>query len=366
MSVKYDPIIRGAFPVGVRTQELIDTSRERNLPVEFWYPATEEYRGQDLDKKTQDKFRLLSSVRQEAVRDAQLREGCYPLILFSHGYSGHRRQTTHLCCHLASHGYIIASVDHMGNTIMEMVDSFMKTKQGAFVEEMAEIGERSALDRPLDIIFLIDNIISGNTWVQTEAIDAEHIGMIGHSFGGWTTLVVTGRDARICAALPLAPGGGETPQKKDEDGRDSANLLTTIRTFWNRDVPTLYLAAEKDTLLRLPTIFDLYNRTPEPKRLIVLNNADHFHFNDDIERVHEFFRTQFMTMGGNNSETKILANSMLPASELHPSKGAYEYIRGLGLAHMDANLKRKPEAEEFLSSDLKTIFAKRNIDISLY
>ncbi len=364
MSAKYDPIMRGSFPVGVRTQELTDILRKRKLPVEFWYPAIEEYRGQDLNRKTQDKFRLLGKVRQEAVRDAQLEESCYPLIIFSHGFSGHRRQTTHLCCHLASHGYIVASVDHIGNTFMEMIENFTK---GMSAEEMAENSKKSALNRPLDIIFLIDNIILGNTWISPEFIDSKHIGMTGHSFGGWTTLVVAGRDKRICATLPLAPGGGESPQKEDKDvpNRDD-DLLTTIKTFWNRDVPTLYLTGEKDSLLPLPTIVDLYSRTPEPKRLIVLNNADHFHFNDDIEQVHELFRKQIMGMEGNSPETKTMAESMLPASELHPSKGAYEYIRGLGLAHMDANLKGKPGAEEFLSSDLKRFFSKRNIDISVY
>ena len=109
MSSNYDPFARGPFPVGVRTQELIDESRQRKFPVEFWYPATDEYKGQDLNKKTQDKFTIFTRVNQEAVRDAQLQKGHFPLILFSHGGVGHRCQTTHLCCHLASHGYIVAA-----------------------------------------------------------------------------------------------------------------------------------------------------------------------------------------------------------------------------------------------------------------
>jgi dienelactone hydrolase len=254
----------------------------------------------------------------------------------------------------------------MGNTIMEMVQAYMDTKKGASLEDLAEISIKSALNRPVDISFLIDNILTGNTWVPQGSVDAEKIGITGHSFGGWTTVVATTRDNRIRAALPLAPGGGDSSEKKDDSEEREGELLRVIREFWDREVGILYLAAENDHLVPLKAVIDLYSRTPRPKQMVVLNNADHFHFNDAIEQVHEYFRTQSITMGGNNPETIALADSMQPASELHPSKGAYEYIRGLGLAHMDFYLKGKKAAKDFLASDLKSLLAEREIDVSIY
>lgn len=35
-----------------------------------------------------------------------------PLIVFSHYSGGHRRSATFLCTHLASHGYVVAVLDH--------------------------------------------------------------------------------------------------------------------------------------------------------------------------------------------------------------------------------------------------------------
>src|SRR5262245_20184061 len=59
----YDPFARGAAPVGVRTIEVRDESRDgRTLPVELWYPATEKYRGQDLDDATRDHFIVVPSA----------------------------------------------------------------------------------------------------------------------------------------------------------------------------------------------------------------------------------------------------------------------------------------------------------------
>jgi len=41
----YDPFVRGPFPVGVRTAQVEHGARR--LPVEVWYPATDEYAGLD-------------------------------------------------------------------------------------------------------------------------------------------------------------------------------------------------------------------------------------------------------------------------------------------------------------------------------
>jgi dienelactone hydrolase len=330
------------------------------LPIEFWYPATDDYRGQDLDRNTQDKYTLLTQIRQEAVRDAKLQEDCYPLIIFSHGYSGHRRQTTHLCCHFASHGYIVASPDHIGNTMMDIMEAARQRSP----EDTTKMAMKSAIDRPKDVSYLIDSILTGNTWIPQKVVDAEKIGISGHSFGGWTTVLATSRDERIKAALPLAPGGGDST----EDGKEQSENrpLNVIQKFWDRKVGILYLTGEKDTLVALKGVIDLYTRTPDPKRMVVLNNADHFHFNDGIEQVHEYFRNLQKTMQGTDLESQILSTPMQPISELHPSEGAYDYIRGLGLANMDAYLKDNNEAMEFLDSDLKTLLSSRNIDVSIY
>lgn len=165
MNYTYDPFTRRPYPVGVHTQDLNDSSRDRNLPVEFWYPATDDYRGQDLDEKTQDKFTIFTRVNQEAVRDVQLQEGHFPLILFSHGGVGHRRQTTHLCCHLASHGYIVVAPDHIGDTILDQLEFYMNHLKGAPQEEILEMERNLKIYRPLDITFVIDKILTGETWV---------------------------------------------------------------------------------------------------------------------------------------------------------------------------------------------------------
>ena len=192
----YDPFARGPLPVGVHTFEVTDSSRERTLPVEFWYPATDAHAGQDLDPAQQDRYTAMPGApeaAQAAVRGAAQRPGRFPLVVFSHGYGGERRQTTHFCTHLASHGYAVASVDHVGNT---MADTFLAAMVGQGVGEMPDPMEtiaRFVEDRPLDASFVIDRVLAGDGPVE---VDGQRIGITGHSFGGWTSLATAGRDAR--------------------------------------------------------------------------------------------------------------------------------------------------------------------------
>src|SRR5438046_3078652 len=89
----YDPFVRGPYPVGVRTIEVLDTVRDRLFPCEVWYPAAAGYGGKDLAPATQDVFSDPPSNtprKQMAVRNAAARPGSYPLVIFSHSSGGRR------------------------------------------------------------------------------------------------------------------------------------------------------------------------------------------------------------------------------------------------------------------------------------
>jgi len=359
---EYDPFSRGPFPVGVRTYEMFDASRQRELPVEYWYPAAEAYQGKDLDRETQDSFLLMPAfpkMRQAAVRDAGPAEGKYPLVIFSHGLAGHRRQTTHFCAHLASHGYVVASPDHVGNTMPDILRLAAQASKSGSAAEITKALADSAADRPLDASFIIDRILAGEMGAR---IEAGLIGMTGHSFGGWTTLAAAGRDPRIKAALPLAPVGGRS--RLNPQANAFADLLSLD---WGRPVPVLLLAADLDSLLPLDGMKDLFARIPAPKDMVILEDADHFHFCDGVEQTHELFRKMgglsILDPGGKDSPGSM--KNARPSSELCPGKKAYKFLQGLGLAHMDAHLKNNPHALELLKGDIVALLSGQGIKAEL-
>ena len=133
----YDPFVRGRFPVGVRTIHAMDKVRDRTFPCEVWYPASTPHAGQDFANETRDSFEVAfppnaKARNQMSVRDATADSGTYPLIVFSHSSGGDRRQSTFLCTHLSSHGYVVAGMNHS-----EIVAPELARKQDASQEEKA-------------------------------------------------------------------------------------------------------------------------------------------------------------------------------------------------------------------------------------
>lgn len=347
----YDPFVRGPFAAGVRTLSLARAGR--SLPTEVWYPATEEHAGQDLSETTRDTYEMLPGLPpswQDAVRDARLRSGRYPFIAFSHGYGGHRRQSTFLCSHLASHGYVVAAVDHTGNTVFDVLHTVMQMQAGGPRPDTDAILREHIEARPADVSFMIDQVLGGDFG---SVIDAGRIGMTGHSFGGWTTLVTSTRDQRIRAAVPLAPAGGESPLPGDL-------LIAALKSGWTRDIPTLFVVADRDTLLPLAGMQRMLERAPAGTKMVIMRDADHMHFCDRIEEIHEMFRLM-----PQDPLFQPVQEAIPPITELCSGASAQLTVRGLTLAHFDAHLRGSESSARFLSGDLAAVLRTQGAEAQI-
>jgi predicted dienelactone hydrolase len=306
----YDPFAGGGVPVGVRTVSADDEARARRFPCETWYPA-----------------------RQEG------RDGPAPLVVYSHHSGGHRRAASYLCTHLASHGYVVAALDHSEVVAPELaLDPALASE-----ERIARAGQTWVPARVPDIRFLIDHTLA------TTTAAGDRVGIVGHSFGGWTALAAPDDEPRIRSVVALAPAGSEPPPP--------GIIPATLRFRWRSDVPTLYLVAADDSSLPLDGMYQLYERTPATKRMLILHRADHLHFVDDVEQVHEEFRTMSLT-----GPAAQIQQRMRPIDELCSGEQAHLFVRGLTLAHLDATLRGHEDARRFLDGDLISELASRGVE----
>ena len=343
----YDPFERGWFPVGVTTIRAPDTARGRVFPGEIWYPAAAQHAGQDLVAATRDSFPDTDGGAprgQAAVRDAEARPGTYPLVVFSHPSGAHRRTATFLCTHLASHGYVVAALDHS-----EVVAPELAPGAGQTAAQRAARVDAWIVNRVPDVRFLLDHLLGG-AWDSPAALDPTRVGIVGHSFGGWTALAAPDVERRIGAVVALAPGGSAQPRP--------GIIPATLGFGWLRDVPTLYLAADRDVSTPLAGIVELFGRTPASQRhLVILRRADHLHFVDNVEEVHEAVRA--MSLPG---EAAWLPAAMPPIGELCSGEQAHLFTRGLTLCHLDAALRQHHQARRLWAGDIEAELAARGVD----
>jgi len=344
----YDPFVRGRFPVGVRTIQELNTVRDRRFPCEIWYPAAAQHAGQDIAPGTRDIFTvpLRDAQRsQMAVRNATAQPGTYPLIIFSHSSGGNRRQSTFLCTHLSSHGYLVAALDHS-----EIIAAELARKDGETDEQKTARVEAWIANRVPDIRFLLDHLLNGAAWDSEAKLDPTRIGIVGHSFGGWTALAATEVERRIRAVVALAPGGSSRPKPGIIPGKLTFN--------WGRNVPTMYLVAENDVFLPLAGMYELFERTLATKQMVILRRADHMHFMDNVEEMHEAVRKMPFT-----AESAWIPKEMRPISEHCSGVQAQLFVRGLTLCHLDATLRGQEEAQRLLIGDIEAELAGRGVDV---
>jgi dienelactone hydrolase len=347
----YDPFVRGRFPVGVRTIRALDTVRDRLFPCEVWYPAGAQHAGQDIAQATMDVFAVPptgTKRKQSALRDAAARPGTYPLIIFSHSSGAGRLSATFLCTHLSSHGYLVAALDHS-----EVVAKELARKSDETDEQKRARWDALMASRVPDIRFLIDQLLGGGAWDSEAEPDSTRIGIVGHSLGGWTALAAIEAERRIRGVVALAPGGSSRPKP--------GILPAKLTLDWGRDVPTLFLVAENDVSLPLAGMYEIFQRTPATKRMVILRRADHMHFMDNVEELHEAVRT--MPWPG---DLAWLPKEMLPIAQLCSGAEAHLFVRGLTVCHMDATLGREREAGRSLAGDLKAALASRGVEVIVH
>lgn len=147
---------------------------------------------------------LTDAARNRDVKmsiDYPTRGGPHPLIVFSHGGGGTNRGYPGLSSHWASYGYVIVRPQHV---------------EPARPEDMTVTDWRN---RTGDIKFIIDSLATlAERYPELQGkIDANNIGVAGHSRGAMTALMIGGlrtfpgpvsyADPRVKAVAALSPTG---------------------------------------------------------------------------------------------------------------------------------------------------------------
>ena len=321
----YAPFDEGPFRVSTRSFEAVDAERDLVFPCTMWHPA--DVAGSPAGNRS-------------------------PLVVFSHASGAGRNSATYLTSHLASHGYVVAALDHS-----ELVAAKLAPAPGESAEERVARILAIIASRVPDVRLLLDTLLNGERGSLAAGaagdaagidLDPDRVGLVGHSFGGWTVLAVPEVDARVRAVVALGPGGSSRPLP---------GILALTLTFeWGRDVPTLYLAAEDDVPIPLDAVTELMSRTRASRRMFVLRHADHQHFMDDVEAEHEALRA--MSLPG---DAAWIPGAMRPIAELCSGEHAHVFVRGLTLAHLDATLRQSGGASEFLDGDVVADLAARGV-----
>lgn len=273
------PDARGPYAAGVTTLDVSD-ARGKALTLEVWYPAAPDA------NDAPDRYPELA-VTRNAYRDAPAVPGPWPLVAFSHGNAGIRWQSIFLTEHLAEHGFVVVAPDHNFNTFLD----YNATRTAAVL-----------LERPSDISSAVDEVVARSDAgdpLLGGMVAGDQFAMLGHSFGGWTTMVVAGGVVDLAGynahcdttSDALCSIVGDLPLDATVPSPDPRAVLAVPMTpcGWytmgsagpTNLAPSLFLGGGLDPLCPMATeVQPAYERAPAPKSLAVLPLAGHFAYSD--------------------------------------------------------------------------------------
>ena len=170
----------------------------RTLSVRYWYPADPSARGQPerydhaMQVPGQPPFQVAS--QGIAIADAAPVSGkTFPLVIMSHGYGGWNTQFSNLAEHIASQGYVVASIDH-ADIKADGVSSFLISFANVLVDR--------TLDQHQVLAQISAAVLQGKA-PYLKLVDLQNIALIGYSMGGYGALHTAGASYRYDTG-PLA------------------------------------------------------------------------------------------------------------------------------------------------------------------
>jgi len=286
ISFPFDPSQPGIAQVKILNLSLNDQKRDRKIPVDlYWSTAA-----------TTNK----------------------PVIVFSHGFSSVRTDLRYLAKHLASHGYVVAALEHPGSN--------QTNTNSALQGKTSVMKPQEFLDRPQDISFVLDELEKLNqtaNYPLQGKLATNNAMIIGHSFGGGTALEIAGAELQLerlkqrckknltifsqgevmqCIAQKLPEN---TYQLRDTRIKQAIALNPTTSLIFGEtgltkvQVPTLVLASSADkTTPALTEQIAGFDKIPSPKWLVGIVGGTHLSLKDPSTTLDQIGKPNTPISGG--------------------------------------------------------------------
>lgn len=149
-----NPSQPGPFETTYRRWTLTDESRDRTLYVDVFQPQR---------------------ARSEET----------PVVVISHGLASNPEAFWKRAEHLASYGYMVVLPQHPGSDVLQVERFRQGLSDDLFLVE-------EFIDRPKDISFVLDMLERRSASELEGVLNLRQVGVIGHSFGGYTALALAG------------------------------------------------------------------------------------------------------------------------------------------------------------------------------
>ena len=171
----------------------------------------------------------------------------FPLVLFSHSFTGMKEQNSSLLQELASWGHIVVAVDHPHDAALVLYpDGSTADFRGYDMPMESEprnwwrFRHEHARWRALDLAHALERIVDANGDPHSplhRKVDLTRVACVGHSFGGAACLMLAQMDPRITSVVLMDPWMWPLGKESTMTGAPCPLLVLEAPEFlWDRDI----------------------------------------------------------------------------------------------------------------------------------
>ena len=333
---KPDLLQTGSFNWHKETLNLIDESRVRRFLVDLYLPQ----------------LRKLSITQKAA-----------PVVVISHGLAEDRNTFAYLAQHLASYGFAVAVIEHPGIDKQRFQQYF--TGRANSPEPM------ELINQPLDVKYLLDELQRRSQFdpILQGRLNLHSVGVIGHSLGGYTALVLAGakinqeqlrsdcypnNSLNMSLLVQCDTRELSTANYSLQDHRIQAVIAINPLTssifgqsgLSQIQVPSMLIAATDDIVTPASSeqIRPFTWLTTSEKYLVLMEKATHF------------------SLSTADSEPGVLP---IPASMIGPDPAiARSYLNALSVAFFQTHIAHRPEYGYYLNASYAKFLSQDPLKLS--
>jgi dienelactone hydrolase len=201
-----------------------------------------------------------ATYKTGAFRGVPVVAGRFPLVVFTHGYSGFRDQSTFLTAWLASWGFVVAASDLPDNDLTAVLSGAQSKGITADIAEQEQVITLMASENERETALLHGHI------------DMSRVAAIGHSLGGAVSEGLAAADPRVTTYIGMA---GATVGSFGQTASGPTSVVP--------DKPGMLMVGTADQVVSPTGIGEAFVAMKVPKRLITLSNFGHLAFADICE-----------------------------------------------------------------------------------
>lgn len=218
----------GKNTVGTSVYEWIDTQRDnRKIAVQIWYPS--KATSQNLNKYSISKDYAHVSNRSVSNADFVKQRAKSPLVLICPGRGVEKFAYTCLAEELASHGYVVASLDmpEIGYVIYEngeiiKPNSAFRASRELMMGDYAKVDDFFEKPANIGMADLEFTLSMFKTLKIANKINFQNIGIFGHSLGGRIAGAFAANNSAVKAYISME---GVPPRKVRYEGMNVPMVL---------------------------------------------------------------------------------------------------------------------------------------------